>query len=117
MAREVGCEAVAVYCNAPEDEVTKLVAHVGEEPRLSCPFGVTPLGECAAGGPAIHREVKNTKEFKYHSHIYLPLDSQGKRVGVAWFAAVKPGFFDDLEAVKRAHDCIQCLTFECVDSR
>lgn len=116
-AKRVGCEAVSIYLVRLEQTSAALAGYVGEEPRASVPFGVTPLGECAAGGPAIHREVKNTKQFKYHSHLYLPLESEGKRVGVIWFAAVKPGFFDDKGAVKTATDCSQCLTFPSLEPR
>jgi hypothetical protein len=113
--REAGCEAVALYVNRPEKRVAERVAFFGEEPRPSVPYGVTPLGECAATGIGVHREVKNTKPDKYHSHLYVPLlTPEGSPLGVAWFAAVQPEFFADPEVVTRAQRCAQSLTSACL---
>jgi hypothetical protein len=110
-SKEVGCEAVAVFVNDPPARVSRRRAFAGEEPREWVPYNVTPLGETAATGLPIHREVEGTKPLKYHSHLYLPLQSgDGGHLGVAWFAAVEPGFFSKEETQRRARECARCLT-------
>lgn len=114
-AEKVGCEAIALYLNQPELGVAERVAFLGEEPRASVPFGVTPLGECAETGVGFHRETKGTKAFKYHSHLYLPLLSpEGATLGVVAFSAVKPDFFADSALVTKAQECSQSLTLACL---
>ncbi len=116
-ARDVGCDAVAVFLNRPERRIAERVAFLGEAPRPSIPFGVTPLGECAATGVALHRETKNTKAFKYHSHLYLPLlSTEGTPFGVVSFSAVTPDHFAVPEVVTRAQRCAQSLTRTCLEN-
>lgn len=114
-ALDLGCEAVAVFINRPAKGLAERVAFVGEEPRATVPFGVTPLGECAVTGVGVHRETRNTKAFKYHSHLYLPLlATDGKPFGVVSFSAVTADHFSVAERVTRAEGQAQSLSGTCL---
>ena len=94
IASTLNVDGIAVYQQDNELRLLSLVGFHGESPRETCPFGVTPLGECAVSQEGIVRRVTGTHETKYHSYLYVPIGGESEQVGVLVCASSEGEFFD-----------------------